>query len=86
MNLGGTDYVKVWTPWCERFLWFPTHIPITRPTVVGDRAVYKWMWLRTVYYRESSYSNLADRDIDYIPAIVEVEYAMNIFDILRKSD
>jgi hypothetical protein len=86
MNLGGIDYVKVWTPWRERFLWFPERIKLSHPTVVGDRAVYKWTWLRTVYYRESSYSNLADRDIDYIPAIVEVEYAMNIFDILRSKD
>ena len=86
MNLGGTDYVKVWTPWCERFLWFPERIKIIRPTVVGERAVYKWMWFSTVYYRTSSYTNLADSDIDYIPALVETEYAMNIFDILRSKD
>ena len=78
MNLGGTDYVKVWTPWCERFLWKPTRIKIN-DTV-------KWMWFRTVYYRTGSYTNLADSDIDYIPSLVETEYATNIFDILRKKD
>jgi hypothetical protein len=80
MNLGGTDYIKVWTPWQSRFLWLPARIKI------GDRAVYKWMWLCIVYYRTSSYSNLDDSDIDYIPAVVETEYAMNIFDILRSKD
>lgn len=86
MNLGGTDYVKVWTPWQSRFLWLPERIKLIHPTVVGDRAVYKWMWLRTVYYRTSSYSNVDDRDLDYVPAVVETEYALNVFDILRKKD
>ena len=86
MNLGGTDYVKVWTPWQSRFLWLPARISLIHPTVVRDSAVYKWMWLCTVYYRTSSYSNLDDRDIDYVPAVVETEYAMNIFDILRSKD
>ena len=85
MNLGGEDYVKVWTPWCEQFLWIPSRIKLSHPTVVGDRAVYKWMWLRTVYYRESSYSNIDHVDLDYVSNI-EVEYALNIFDILRKKD
>jgi hypothetical protein len=85
MNLGGSDYVKVWTPWCERFLWIPSRIKLNHPTVIGDRAVYKWMWLRTVYYRESSYSNVDHVDLDYVSNI-EVEYALNIFDILRKKD
>ena len=85
MNLGGADYVKVWTPWRERFLWIPSRIKLSHPTVVGDRAVYKWMWLRTVYYRESSYSNIDHVDLDYVSNI-EVEYALNIFDILRKKD
>jgi hypothetical protein len=85
MNLGGADYVKVWTPWRERFLWIPSRIKLSHPTVAGDRAVYKWMWLRTVYYRESSYSNVDHVDLDYVSNI-EVEYALNIFDILRKKD
>ena len=85
MNLGGTDYAKVWSPWCERFLWIPSRIKLSHPTVVGDRAVYKWMWLRTVYYRKSSYSNIDHVDLDYVSNI-EVEYALNIFDILRKKD
>lgn len=76
MNLGGTDYVKVWTPWCERFLWKPTRIKIN-DTV-------KWMWLRTIYYRTCSYKNTADPTLDY--ALIETEYAMNIFDILRRKD
>ena len=85
MNLGGADYVKVWTPWRERFLWIPSRIKLSHPTVVGDRAVYKWMWLRTVYYRESSYSNIDHVDLEYVSNI-EVEDALNIFDILRKKD
>jgi hypothetical protein len=76
LNLGGSDYVKVWTPWCERFLWRPTRIKI-KDTV-------KWYWLRTVYYRTSTYSNLSDLDIVY--AITDTQYALNIFDILRKGD
>ena len=84
MNLGGTDYVKVWTPWCERFLWLPERIKISHPTVIGDRAVYKWMWLRSIYYRTCSYKNTADPTLDY--ALIETEYAMNIFDILRRKD
>ena len=76
MNLGGTDYVKVWTPWCERFLWKPTRIKIN-DTV-------KWMWLRSIYYRTCSYKNTADPTLDY--ALIETEYAMNIFDILRSKD
>ena len=78
MNLGGIDYFRVWTPWQERFLWLPTRI------IVKDTA--KWYWLRTVYYRESSYSNLSKEDRDFILALVETEYALNIFDILRKTD
>ena len=85
MNLGGSDSAKVWTPWRERFLWIPSRIKLSHPTVIGDRAVYKWMWLRTVYYRESSYSNIDHVDLDYVSNI-EVEYALNIFDILRKKD
>jgi len=76
MNLGGSDYVKVWTPWCERLLWRPTRIKI-KDTV-------KWYWLRTVYYRTSTYSNLSDLDVVY--AITDTQYALNIFDILRKTD
>lgn len=76
MNLGGSDYVKVWTPWCERFLWKPTRIKIN-DTV-------KWMWLRSIYYRSCSYKNTADPTLDY--ALIETEYAMNIFDILRRKD
>ena len=76
MNLGGTDYVKVWTPWCERFLWKPTRIKLN-DTV-------KWMWLRSIYYRTCSYKNTADPTLDY--ALIETEYAMNIFDILRRKD
>ena len=76
MNLGGSDYVKVWTPWCERFLWIPTRIKIN-DTV-------KWMWLRSIYYRTGSYKNTADPALDY--ALIETEYAMNIFDILRSKD
>ena len=76
MNLGGTDYVKVWTPWCERFLWLPTRIKLN-DTV-------KWMWLRSIYYRTCSYKNTADPTLDY--ALIETEYAINIFDILRRKD
>ena len=76
MNLGGSDYVKVWTPWCERFLWKPTRIKLN-DTV-------KWMWLRSIYYRTCSYKNTADPTLDY--ALIETEYAMNIFDILRSKD
>ena len=84
MNYGGSDYSRVWGPWCERFLWFPTQIPITRPTVVGERAVYKWMWLRTVYYRELTVETVYP--VGGAPSVVAVDYAMNIFDILRKKD
>jgi len=76
MNLGGTDYVKVWTPWQSRFLWRPTRIKI--------KDTDNWYWLRTVYYRTSTYSNLSDLDIVY--AITDTEYALNIFDILRTKD
>ena len=76
MNLGGSDYVKVWTPWQERFLWLPTRIKIN-DTV-------KWMWLRSIYYRTCSYMNTDDPTLDY--ALIETEYAMNIFDILRRKD
>ena len=97
MNLGGTDYVKVWTPWQSRFLWIPTRIVVKEGTYsvrdCGGNLDFKdffpkqkWFWLCTVYYRTSSYSNLDDRDLDYVPAVVETEYAMNIFDILRKGD
>lgn len=97
MNLGGSDYVKVWTPWRERFLWFPTRILVKKGTYsVRDKdgnldfqdffPKHEWFWLRTVYYRTSSYSNVDDSDIDYVPAIVETEYALNVFDILRKTD
>jgi hypothetical protein len=84
LNLGGSDYVKVWTPWCERFLWLPERIKLIHPTVVGDRAVYKWAWLRTVYYRTGSWTTVLS-DIG-TPAVVEIEYAMDIFDILRRKD
>ena len=76
MNLGGSDYVKVWTPWCERFLWLPERIKIND--------IVKWMWLRSIYYRSCSYKNTADPTLDY--ALIETEYAMNIFDILRRKD
>lgn len=76
MNLGGSDYVKVWSPWQSRFLWKPTRIKIN-DTV-------KWMWLRSIYYRTCSYKNTADPTLDY--ALIETEYAMNIFDILRRKD
>ena len=76
MNLGGSDYVKVWTPWCERFLWLPERIKFN-DTV-------KWMWLRSIYYRTCSYKNTSDPTLDY--ALIETEYALNIFDILRKKD
>jgi len=76
LNLGGADYVKVWTPWQSRFLWLPERIKIN-DTV-------KWMWLRSIYYRTCSYKNTDDPTLDY--ALIETEYAMNIFDILRSKD
>jgi hypothetical protein len=84
MNYGGTDSHRVWGPWCERFLWLPTRIKTHRAISLGDRSTYKWMWLSTVYYR------FLFVDIVYPlnrpPLAVDVEYAMNIFDILRKGD
>ena len=79
MMYDGIDSHRVWGPWCERFLWLPTRIKDT-----SSRAVYKWMWLRTVYYRcryvEVVYPS------NRPPVAVDIEYAMNIFDILRKKD
>ena len=76
MNYGGIDYVQLWSPWQSQFLWIPKRIKINN--------TFKWYWLRTVYYRTQSWNTIDDRNT-IGSTLIKIEYAMHIFDILKKS-
>ena len=62
-----------WTEWRERFAFFPTKI------IVSER--YRWIWFRR-YWERYRYDMLG-----FAPTgqpYAEMDYALNIFDILRK--
>lgn len=74
MNYGGIDadnkLRSSWGKWQKEFLWFPKRI---------DK---KWYWLREVHYR---WRWLSDWRAESLPETAEIQYAVDIFDLMKKD-
>lgn len=73
--------------WQTKFAWLPTRIVIVNYTTVGGITwrkdpVYHWVWLKKYWVRVIS--NRAGITVNG-RLLEELEYALNVFDLLRKS-
>jgi len=82
---GYMRYEMIWTDWRERFAFFPKRIVTKDYVTVGELSYRtdiktRWIWLKR--YWERYRADLYWRDGQ--PAI-EYDYALNIFELLKKS-
>jgi hypothetical protein len=73
-----------WTPWKEKFAWFPKYL-YTRKYLSDDNIGYwtqdnQWVWLKR-YYERSTINGIVGHDV---PRVI-YDHETDIFGVLKKS-
>jgi hypothetical protein len=83
MSVDSHPFSNPWSPWQEKFYWYPKRIIINTNIDEGWAAgvnirTTKWIWLKTIYVRRRCIVFYPDYRYEY-------EYAEDLFDLINRE-